>query len=255
MASPLGNLYCLPNDVFDSIGVDGVQLRLDDQNLATGQTITVLSDAAQGATTLQVTALQYPLLRGSSLQFAGGGTTAVTEAQLTAVSQVGSTTLTVNPLPNAILANAQAKDNGVNLAMAARLAKGCQYGTNQVRMYCTPRYDDSQLYINAQQQGSVNRWATALASRWVQERRNQGASKGVQRQCEEALEELRMIQKGAAQVENIGTRTSGWPFIVASTLDVGYEYNKIRIEPQLSEGTPTQFPEYVDWNSLFWIEW
>ncbi len=244
-------LFCSPNDVFDYVGVEGAQLRLDDHSLATGQTIKTTAAAAIGATTLAVTALQYPLLAGSVLEFDGGGTTEVVEAILTAVATVGSTSLTVAALPVAIAALAQAQDSGVNLATAQRLTKGCQYGTSQVKLYCNNRYDDSVLA----QSWSVNRWSTYLAGRWVAKRRGQTAPKGIEQDVEEALDELRQVRTGMLCIEDIGTRTSGWPFISNVTVDIGYNITKVRVEQPISELTPTQYGQYVDWSSVLGVEY
>lgn len=255
----MANLYCKPSDVYDDLGEDGVDLRLSDGGTGTGQTVTVRLDAAAGDTALAVTALTQPLLAGTTLQFDGGGLGAVQEAQLSLVGQVGDSTLTVNPLSGAVPATASAVDDGNNLALAKRLVKACGYATNQVLMYCGGRYDDSQLYANAtgNPPGSVNRWATALAKRWLCRRRGQSAPASVQEDAEFTLEELRQVQRSMLSVERVGTRTSGWPFITNGTVDIRYQVAKARVQPQLSEATPTQYAQYIDWDSIFYfdLEW
>lgn len=248
------DLFCLPTDIYDALGTEGAQLCVDDHHLATGQTITVRSAANQGDTTLQVTALSWPLLAGSVLEFDGGGLAQVAEVILTATAAVGATTLNVQPLAAAIPALAAAIDNGVNLALAQRLVKGCTYGTSQVKLYCCGRYEAIDLLQNAQQQGSVNRWATALGTRWVRRRRGQSAPQSLEEAAKEALEEMKMVRTGALSIENIGTRTAGWPFITNTTVDIGYDYRKVRVEAPISEGTPTQYGQAIDWNSALWME-
>jgi hypothetical protein len=159
--------------------------------------------------------------------------------------------LTVSPLLAQIDALATANDSGVNLAMAQRLVKACQYGTAQVKLYCCGRYDDSALV----QSWSCNRWATALASKWICKRRAQSCPKGIAEDAKEAIDEMKAVQLGMLSIEDIGTRTSGWPFISNFSMDLRYDYNRVRVEPQLSEGTPTGYPQFVDWNAGLFLEY
>ena len=243
----LPNIYTTPADVDDYLGAESVDLRLDDQQLATGQVISVVTDAVVGATTIQVAPILAPLLRGAQLKFYGGGMTDIVYVSLSVVAQVGDTTLTVSPLTEVVLAEGQATDSGVNVATAARMAKGCKYATAQVKRYCCNRYDDSQLATA----WSVNQWATVIASRWVCKRRSQSAPSGIDEDYKEVLQDLKWVMTGMMFIEDIGTRTSAWPFITNATLDIRYDTVKSRIEPQLSEGTPTQYAQFLDWNSIF----
>lgn len=251
MPPALANLYCLPSDVYDDFGTSGGQLALDDGFAATGQTVQARADAVVGATTISVTALQYPLLAGSTLEFAGAGMPAVQEAIVSQVAATGATMLNVLALPAQVNAQATATDNGVNTAFAARLLKACKYATAQVKLYCCGRYNDSDL-VNS---WSVNRWATALAKRWLARRRKQACPKSVEQDADEALSEMRQVQIAALQIEDIGTRTSGWPFLSNCVVDIRYDYAKIRVEQPLSEGTPTQYGQFIDWNSALFIEY
>lgn len=247
----LPNLYCLPSDVYDYLGTEGAQLRQDDHDLATGQVMTVQSAAAQGATSLSIDPLQYPLLPGTTLEFDGGGMSAVVEAVLTTLAVAGATSLSVAALPQQINQYAQARDSGVNVALAARLVKACNYATAQVKLYCCGRYDDSQLALS----WSVNRWATNLGAKWMCRRRGGVTPKGVEEDAKEALEEMKYVQRGMLNIEDIGTRTAGWPFISNVSIQVGYDYAKLRVEQALSEPTPTQYGQYIDWNAALWIEY
>src|SRR6266850_2556798 len=240
-----------PQDVFDYLGSEGAQLRLDDRRLASGQTITVTTDAAVGDTTLNVMAVTSPLLRGSTLEFDGGGMQTVVTVVLSTVAQVGDLTLSVAPLSAPVLADASALDNGVNTALAARLTKGCLYGDGQVKTYCSPRYDDGDLAGS----WSVNRWATTLAARWVAKRLCRPCPQSIQSDYEETLKELQQVKNGQLNIENCGTRTAGFPFITNLTIDIGYYVNKVRVEPSISDSTPTQYPQMIDWSSAFLLEW
>jgi hypothetical protein len=241
--------------VYDYLGNQGGQLRLDDDNLASGQTILVTAPLAQGGTVLNITALQAPLIAGTVLEFAGGGMAAVVEAQLAQTAKLGDTSLTLLPIPAPVNQSATATDNGVNLAFAQRLAKACQYGTSQVKFYCLTRYEDADLFSNAQERGSVNRWATSLAARWLCRRRGQSAPQGVQDDADESLEEMKAVRSSQGMIEDIPLRTSGWPFMSNVTIDVGYYTTKVRVEQQISEMTPVQYPQYIDWNSVLFLEW
>lgn len=245
----LPNLYCLPADVMDYLSTEGVELRLDDHRFATGQQVRCVTDTAAGATSLPVTALSFPLLRGTTLNFDGGNMAAVVPVVLNATAPAGSVSLTVVPLTAAVNQDASARDSGVNAALAARLPKACAYATSQVKLYCCGRYDDSQL-VNC---WSANRWATALGARWLCRRAGSGAPASVEKDCEEALDEMNRVNGGQLRLEDIGTRTSGWPFLSNISVDVGYYVHKSRVELSISEGTPVQYPQYVDWNdSLNW---
>jgi hypothetical protein len=251
----LNDLYCTPSDVYDYYGVEGGQLRLDDHNLATAQTVTTRADSPAGSTAIPVMALAFPLLAGEVLEFDGGGMPAVVEVVLSATAPVGSTTLTVVATTADVAAQAQAFGSGVNLALAQRLLKACQLGTGRVQDYCFPRYDDQQLRANAAQNGSVKRWSMALAAQWLGRRRGQVPPAGVEDDALESLEELKQVRTGMLSVGGIPTRTSGWPFISNMTVDPRYDYAKLRVEQPLSELTPTQYGQYVDWNSVTWLEW
>jgi hypothetical protein len=256
MALTLGNLYTTPQDVYDSIGIDAAQLRLDDRNQASGQNVFVSVAAPLNATVLTITAIQYPMLAGTHLVFSEAGMNPPVEVTLSASAPVGALSLTVAPIGSPIAAGAQATDNGVNVWLASLMLKACRYATTQVKLYCTNRYDDSDLANNASENGSVNRWATALAARWLAKRRFQAAPAGIEEDYKDALEELKQVKSGQLCIEDIGTRTSGWPFLSNLTSIDAYTYTKTRVETITSEGTPTQFGQFVDWNGIVGVfEW
>ena len=64
-----------------------------------------------------------------------------------------------------------------------------------------------------------------------------------------------MVKDGELNIEDIPTRTSEWPFLSNVTIDLAYTVRKVRVEPQISEGTPTQYPQAIDWNSYLLLEW
>lgn len=247
----LPNLYCLPSDLMDVLTSEGVQLRLDDHRLASGQTIQATGDAMIGATAINVKALQYPLLAGTVLEFDGSNMPAVVEVTLAALALLGATTLTVLPLTVQVNNLAAAQDNGVNLALAQRALKACKYGTSQVKLYCCQRYDDSDLATS----WDVNRWATALAAHWLCKRGGQSPPTSVEEDRKESLAEMKQVRVGMLSISDIATRSAGWPFLSNVTVNLAYDYNRVRVEQQLSEGTPTQYGQHVDWNSSLLLEW
>lgn len=247
MPQAFTNLYVQPNDLFDALSVEGVNLRLDDHNLATGQAITATGLAPAGSTSISVMPLSYPLPAGTTLQFDGGGDSAVVQAVLSAPANVGATALAVLPLSSSINAQSIAQDDGVNTATAQRLIVACKTATAQVQLYCLGRYDDSQLV----QSNIVQMWARALGCKWLCRRRTQAAPKGVLADAEDAIEEMKLVRRGQLNIEDVGTRTSSWPFITNSFVDQTYDYLKVRVITPLSEQTPTQYPQYVDYNSLY----
>jgi hypothetical protein len=247
----LPNLYTTPNAIMGMLGSEGAQLRLDDENMATGQQIQVTIAAVQGATQVNVSPLQAPLLTGSQLVFDGAGLTDLVTVVMSSTGMVGDTTLNVQALSVALPALCFAQDNGVTAYLGGLLTRASSIATAKVKMYCCNRYDDSVLATS----WTVYNWATIIGSRWVAKRRLQGCSEGLEDDYEEAIDEMKSVQVGNLQIEDIGTRTSSWPFMSNVTVDQKYDYNKIRVEPQLSEGTPTIYPQYIDWNSALLYQW
>jgi hypothetical protein len=246
----LPNLYTSAADIVALLGSEGVDLSLDDHNMATGQKIEVTAPAPIGSITINITALSAPLLAGSVLQFDGAGLSNILVVTLTSTGLVGDTSLLIAPLAVAMPALAFAEDSGVTTYLAGLLVRGASYATAWVKRYCCNRYSDSDLATA----WSVNEWATTYAARWVCQRRRQGCSKGLQKDFERMEKEIKQVQYGNLHIEDIGTRTSGWPFFSNTTLDLLYTIQKVRVEPQISEGTPTQYPQLTDWQAMFRIE-
>lgn len=245
MPITLNTLFCSPQDVWDLLSVEGVDLRQDDHSLATGQIIEVTAAAAVGATSLTVAELPVPLLKGTELVFDGAGMTVPVKAALTAVGAVNDTTLTVTALETAIAAGARARDSGVNAATGARLLVGCRKGTSKVKLYCNARYDDSQLALS----GSVCDWATVVAAKYLCTRRAQGCPKSIKEEYDEAIEEMSRVQCDQLAIEDIGTRGADWPTVTNVIVNPAYDGMRVRVQRNISEQTPTAFHQFVDWNS------
>ena len=245
MPITLSTLFCNPQDMWDLLSVEGVDLREDDHNLATGQIIETSAAAAVGATSISVAALPVALLRGAELTFDSSDMSLPVTVGLTAAAAVNATSISVDALATAVNSKAQARDSGINAATGARLLVGCRKGTSKVKLYCNGRYDDSQLRLS----GSVVDWATVTGARFLCMRRAQGCPKGIQSMYDEAIEEMRMVQAEQLQIEDIGTRGADWPTITNVIVNPSYDGMRVRVQQYISEGTPTNYPRFIDWNS------
>lgn len=251
MPVTLSILFCQPSDVWDLLSTEGVDLRQDDHNLATGQIITTTADAIVGATTLAVAALPVALLKGAQLIFDGAGMTDPVTVTLSAAASSGASSLSCVALTTAVNGGARARDSGVNAATGGRLLVGCRKGTSKVKLYCNCRYDDSQLHLA----GSVVDWATVIAARFLCTRRAQGCPKSIEQEFYEAMEEMRMVQNGQMMIEDCGTRGADWPAMSNITVNPSYEFRRARVQPSMSEQTPTAYGQWIDWNSAAALEW
>lgn len=245
MPVTLSTLFCSPQDVWDLLSVAGVDLSQDDNNLATGQIITTSADAAVAAVSISVTALPVALLKGAQLTFEEAGMEVPVTATLTAVATVGATSISVEALETAIPSGARARDSGVNVSTGARLVVGTRKGTSKVKLWCNGRYDDSQLVLS----GTVCDWAAICAAKFLTTRRAQGTPKSIQNDYDEAIEEMRMVQSGQLMIEDIGTRGADWPTITNVTVNPGYDGMRARVQPNISEQSPTRYGRFIDWNS------
>jgi hypothetical protein len=250
MSVSLTTLFCSPQDVWDLLSTEGVDLREDDHNLASGQIIQTTSDSPVGSTTVAVNPLPVALLNGAQLVFDGASMTVPIAVQLTAIALIGATSLSVQATGTDVPAGAQARDSGVNAATGARLLVGCRKGTSKVKLYCNQRYDDSQLKLC----GTANNWAALVAAKYLCTRRAQGCPKGIAADYKEAVEEMRMVQAGQLALEDIGTRGVDWPTVTNITVRPGYNGMQARVEPNISEQTPTAYNQYIDWSSAVLLD-
>lgn len=251
MPIALPNVYCTPQDIYEMISIEAAQLRLDDQSQASGQQVQATADAAIGATSITISATQYAMLRGTRLVFSDAAMDAPVEVTLNAAAAAGATSLTVVALATTVSSGAIAVDDGVNVWLAGLMVKAAKYATARVKLYCCCRYNDSDLV----QSWSVNQWATTIAARWLGTRCFRAAPQQIEDAYQETMEELKAVKDSQLNIEDIGTRTSGWPFLSNVTVDLCYTIRKVRVEQQISEPTNTQYAQAVDWNSAFYLEW
>lgn len=250
MPIALTTLFTTPQDIWDVLSVEGVDLREDDHNLATGQVITCAADASVGAVAITVSELPVALLRGAQLTFEGAGMEVPVVVSLTATALVAATTISVTALETAVTSGAVARDSGVNAATGLRLVQAARRGTSRVKLYCNGRYDDSQLALS----GSVNNWATIAACKWLCTRRAQGCPKSIRADYDEMMEEMQKVQCGQLYIEDIGTRGSDWPTVSNITVNPAYNVMRARVQPSISEQSPTAYSQYIDWNSALAFE-
>ena len=199
---------------------------------------------------MAVQATPVALLNGAWLTFDGAGMAVPVQVQLSAAAIVGATSLSLQATSADVASGAQARDSGVNAATGARLLVGCTRGTSKVKLYCNSRYDDSQLKLC----GTANTWASLAAAKWLCTRRAQGCPKGIAADYDEAIEEMRMVQAGQLALEDIGTRGVDWPTVTNITVNPGYDGMRARVEPNISEQTPTAYSQYIDWNSAVLLD-
>ncbi len=247
MPITLPTLFTTPQDMWDTLSVIGVDLRNDDNNLATGQIINVSSTAAIGAVSISVTALPVALLRGAVLVFDSAAMNPPVSVSLSAAAVVGATSLSVDSLSAQVNAGAQARDSGVNAATAARLVVGARKGTSKVKLFCNCRYDDSQLALS----GTVCDWATICGCKWLCTRRAQPCPKSLLSDYEEAISEMERVHSGELYIEDIGVRGSDWPTVTNITVNPAYNVMRARVQQAISEQSPTAFSQFPDWNSIF----
>lgn len=250
MPITLSTLFTTPQDIWDVLSVEGVDLRLDDHNLASGQLITTIADAIVGATSISVVALPVALLKGAQLTFDGASLEVPITVTLTAAASLGATSLSVTALEYQVNAGAEARDNGVNASTGARLLVAARKGTSEVKLFCNQRYDDSQLVLS----GSVLDWATTIACRWLAKRRLQGCPAGLESDYKDVIARLQMVQYDQLSIEDIGTRGTDWPTISNITVNPAYDTIRARVQPSISEGSTTGYNQHIDWNSAAMLE-
>lgn len=245
MPVTLTTLFCSPNDVWDLLSVEGVDLREDDHNLATGQIIKTTADTPVGSTAMAIQLSPVALLSGAQLTFDSAGMAVPITVQLTAAASAGATSLSIAPTIVDIPSGAQARDSGVNAATGARLLVACRKGTSRVKLYCNARYDDSQLVLA----GTVCDWTTTIAAKFLCERRAQGCPKSIRANYDEYIEEMKMVQYGQLAIEDIGTRGVDWPSMTNVVVNPSFDGMRVRVQSAFSEQTPTAYSQFIDWNS------
>lgn len=135
---------------------------------------------------------------------------------------------------------ARVDDDGTGAQSATEagyITQAIQYATDRCNFYLLGRYAAARL----QQSWIVNNWCVIVAAHWLSMRRGNPPPGSVKALYEEAIEDMKLVQKGAQEVPGIGARGSQWPVWSNVRVEALYSLRKLRVEVQLSEGT--QLPE------------
>lgn len=143
-------------------------------------------------------------------------------------------------------------DQNIGVVNQTYLTNAINWATERVNLYCLPRYNA----IDLAQSWLVNNWAVICAAHWLSTRRGNPVPHSFDDLYEEAIEDMKLIQKGQAQIPNIGLRTSAWPAWSNVRVDVLYTLRKIRVERPISEtkGTNPDYYQSQDWAANFIVE-
>ena len=68
------------------------------------------------------------------------------------------------------------------------------------------------------------------------------------------MEEMKAVQCGQLEIEDIGTRGVDWPVVTNVIVNPAYDFQRARVQPNISEQTPTAYGQFIDWNSAMWIQ-
>lgn len=138
-------------------------------------------------------------------------------------------------------------DDGTGTVNATELAyltvQALSYGTDRVNYYCLPRYSDPAELAKS---WIVNEWATVCAGRWLCSRRTNPLPESIEKLFAGAVEEMKAVQAGAAQVPGIGLGDAAWPVWDNLNVDPRYRVRKARVERRLSEKRPDGRRQYTD---------
>lgn len=156
---------------------------------------------------------------------------------------------------------AQLDDAGVGPGDAdqqARISQAIAWGSSKVLACLQPLYDSTDLTTSA----LVNEWATIASAYWLCSRRGNPVPESVQRMWlgtpgtddKGALGDLIAARKMELQIPDIGYRNPEWPAWSNVRVDPRYRTRQIRVERPISEQTPTQYSQNIDWPSEFSFE-
>lgn len=123
-------------------------------------------------------------------------------------------------------------------------------GTARVNRYCQTNYDP----VDLANSWSVWQWATICGAYWLCARRNNAVSASLQALYQEALDDMWAVKSGNLPIEDIGYRNTLSPVWSNVRLDGHYAVRQLRVERPLSERTPAQFPQNLDWLSEWLVE-
>lgn len=130
------------------------------------------------------------------------------------------------------------------------VVQGINWATSRVNMYCEFRYDVADLAAS----WLVNDWATIMAIRFLCSRRGNPVPDAFQQLYKEAIDDLKSIRAGQFDIPDIGTRSPAHPAWSNQIVRQEYWQKKLRVETQISDKTPTSYPQNVDWATQGYFE-
>lgn len=144
-------------------------------------------------------------------------------------------------------------DNGDGVLDAfeqAHVPMAINYATSRCNLYLQPLYDPSDLATN----WLVNYYATILAAAWLRSRRGNPVPTSLAEMVKETITDLKDIKQLNLQLPDSALRHVAWPAWSNVRVDPRYRVKQIRVERPISEPTPTEYSQNVDWTSEFFFE-
>jgi Protein of unknown function (DUF1320) len=126
------------------------------------------------------------------------------------------------------------------------------WASAQINCYAAGLYSP----VNLAQSWTVNRWCAIIAARRLCMRRGNPVPKSLAEDYKETMEELASVRRGDLPIDPniIGYRNNmsfAWSNV---TMQPGYRLRKVRVETQISDPTPTSYPQSIDWRTQFLYE-
>lgn len=134
-----------------------------------------------------------------------------------------------------------------------------EWATAQVKFYCQPHYDDAELSAS----WLANEWATVLAAVRLCSRRLNAVPDSLRALCygdikgddQGVMGDLRDVRRGRAKIPETARRTpDDGPAWSNVTVDPRYRLRQLRVQRPISEQTPAQYPQTVDWRAEHTLE-
>lgn len=121
-----------------------------------------------------------------------------------------------------------------------------EVATAKVKRYCLPHYADDQLA----QSWLANEWATVLAAHWLCSRRLNAVPDSIQALRDEAIADLEAVHADRIKIPECARRTpDDSPCHSNVNVSPWYRVKQIRVQRSISDRTPTQYPQNIDWPS------
>lgn len=135
----------------------------------------------------------------------------------------------------------------------AYFTRAANWATGQVRFYTCQLYDDADLASSFM----VNYWAAVLTALMIAPRRSNPVPDSLRELAFGAdgrggvMGDLRQVRDQKQQIPDIGYRSVPWPAWSNIRVDPRYRLRQQRVERPISERTPTQYAQQVDWAAEF----